>query len=685
MKTILPYILIAVAIMTGCRKSEIQDEPTTEGQDTQIHLRIGDDSGWNPVTRSYGLTPGQEQVIQSIEVLIFNSAQNLVSRTKLNTPTNLTNTIHTKSGSGMSVYVVTNTSLLLNANALPGDVLGRATTVSQLLNIKITNLLSHVNNNSSMPMCGFISNVTINPTGSNTITVPLSFVAAKITVNVRKSLPVNEDFELVDWKLASLARYCYLFPRPTDIVNITDDNDFLTQASTSTWDDGTIDVAGVSTPVKTTTFYIFENRRGITSNTDARLKSGNTAPPRATKLVARGYHKSTTGVTGVDVNLMFGENSINDYNVERTKQYVYNINIKGLNDYNIDTRYTSTNTGFQAEVMNPTLDAHYDFRPLRVGAFQGSSVVEILDENGNTTNSTFWLKVSQKDITKFVNISGTFSRPTYNPASEMLQTINIAHTNPTAMESKMVYLYSDEFLTEASNRVAKVKVTYTPTSGTALPPTVITINQRGILLAGDNVGLREVNTSNAITPNQYSFGIELIDEATLSITPGNLANERTINMQWGFNGISMISVNKYGLRNGFEHTKTLVMSDQTSGALRPPYGRTGAVMTTHELYNPIYNTYAARYCFEKNRDLNGDGVILGNEIKWYLPSMEEVILIYIGNKSWSSVPSESWDNYSYQSSSQYSTGQNMAVYYTLGYFGIINLNQPLNVRCARKM
>lgn len=684
MKTILPYIIIAVVIMTGCRRSEAENELCEEGRDTQMSIVIGDPGEWNPITRGYELTPSQEQQIKSLEVLIFNSAQRLVSRTRIDNPTTMTNTIHTKSGSGMSVYVVTNSSLLINSSATPNDVLGNVTTVAQLKNIKITNLFTHISSNQSLPMCGAIENVTVNPTGPNTLTVPLNYVAAKITVNLRSSLPVGESFVLDDWKLASLARYTYLFPRSVDVVDVAQDNDFVTQSSTNTWSDGTIDVAGVATPVKTTTFYIFENRRGVTSNTDARLKSGTTAPARATRMVAKGYYQKSTGTTGVNINLMFGANSVNDYNIERTKQYVYNINITGLDEYNIDTRYTLFNTGFQAEVMNTTLDAHYDFRPLRVSAFQGVSKVEILDENDNLTTSSFWLKVSTRDITKFVNVSGTYVRPTYNPTTEMLQSLNVLHTNPTTMQSQMVYLYADEFLTDAATRTAKIRITYTPTNSTAQPPTVVTIRQRGILLAG-NVGLRTINSANSLNSTQYRLGIELVEEATLSITPGNMNNERTISMQWGFKDKSMISRNNYGFRNGFENTKKLVFSNETQGTLRAPYGRTGENTISYQYYDPIYNTYAARYCFEKNRDTNGDGVISGTEIKWYLPSAEEQLLVFVANESWSSVVSERWENSEYLTSSQSAEDKCVKIYYTNGAMSGTDNRTELNVRCVRQM
>lgn len=45
----------------------------------------------------------------------------------------------------------------------------------------------------------------------------------------------------------------------------------------------------------------------------------------------------------------------------------------------------------------------------------------------------------------------------------------------------------------------------------------------------------------------------------------------------------------------------------------------------------IYNTYAARYCYDKNRDQNGNGVIDDGEVVWYLPSVNQAMGVWIGH------------------------------------------------------
>lgn len=64
----------------------------------------------------------------------------------------------------------------------------------------------------------------------------------------------------------------------------------------------------------------------------------------------------------------------------------------------------------------------------------------------------------------------------------------------------------------------------------------------------------------------------------------------------------------------------------------------GSDRTTHKLKEAAYNTRSggsgAYYaCLSRNRDLNGNGVIDNNEIRWYLPSLNEYIRIGVGSNA----------------------------------------------------
>lgn len=66
----------------------------------------------------------------------------------------------------------------------------------------------------------------------------------------------------------------------------------------------------------------------------------------------------------------------------------------------------------------------------------------------------------------------------------------------------------------------------------------------------------------------------------------------------------------------------------------------GSDRTKHKLKESAYkgadqnkDAYAYYACLSRNRDLNGNGVIDGNEIRWYLPSLNEYIRIGVGSNA----------------------------------------------------
>lgn len=68
------------------------------------------------------------------------------------------------------------------------------------------------------------------------------------------------------------------------------------------------------------------------------------------------------------------------------------------------------------------------------------------------------------------------------------------------------------------------------------------------------------------------------------------------------------------------------------------------IATSTNAYNIIYNTTAARYCHEKNRDINGDGVIDDSETHWYLPSEKEMQLFWTFHEAIDLHPDYYWSS-----------------------------------------
>lgn len=163
--------------------------------------------------------------------------------------------------------------------------------------------------------------------------------------------------------------------------------------------------------------------------------------------------------------------------------------------------------------------------------------------------------------------------------------------------------------------------------------------------------------------NEPDANIESGEPTTLTITLGGSNNvaprasgapvvapgsEKTNSMQWGFNQMisqpgtaSSTGLRAYHQRAGMDNT--YLLTHDGVGNLRAPFGRISATTSaatsatiSESVHNPIYNTYPARYCLEKNRDLDGNGKIDQSEIKWFLPSIDEYYMMWVGSTAFTS-------------------------------------------------
>lgn len=163
--------------------------------------------------------------------------------------------------------------------------------------------------------------------------------------------------------------------------------------------------------------------------------------------------------------------------------------------------------------------------------------------------------------------------------------------------------------------------------------------------------------------------------------------------------------------DGRENQKTLIGASSTPLWLRyistAGNGWTASVGTDHTTHKltAAYNVQAAySACMSRNRDLNGNGRIDENEIRWFLPSLNEYIRmgiganaissaaqLYIGDKT-SMIKSDYPSSYISDGSLYYTSSEDAKrVYWAVekGSYGAINSyyteNTPLPIRCIRNL
>lgn len=161
--------------------------------------------------------------------------------------------------------------------------------------------------------------------------------------------------------------------------------------------------------------------------------------------------------------------------------------------------------------------------------------------------------------------------------------------------------------------------------------------------------------------------------------------------------------------NGRENQKILIGTDLSwSDYILPSYNgwtvSVGTDRTKHKLNAQTYVEGAYSACMSRNRDLNGNGAIDENEIRWFLPSLNEYIRMGIGNNGISSAAQLYMGDKTTMNKSSYPSSYigDGALYYTSsedakrvywavekGSYGAINSyyteNTPLPIRCIRNL
>lgn len=693
------YIMISLLLFSSsCTKSDlgVPEGEIVEGKSVRISVNIDD----AVLTRS-GMSQSQEQAINNVFVMVFDNTGTKVSHSYFsnNITASLTN-VPTVSGTNMSVYVIANLSTQNTGAVSVRHHLDSVYTIAELNQVMLYDLANDLNINRDLVMYGSVTGLTISPVATQNVTIPLNYAVAKVTLYVVNALNnANDSYNLTNWTVTNYPQKSNLFPQASDAG--TSASDFGNSITSIAWVDTTLVISGASTPAKYAFLYMYENRQGTNSNTTESQKAGN-APPNATAMVLQGYYKTnaTNTVTGVTTTIYLGHNNSNDYNVNRGNEYAYFVTIKGINQVNIDSRVKSNTFGYQVNMYNPTLDCHPDWRPIQINSWPGKATINVYDSDGVTPCT--WLKVSSINLNQAINNA----RPTYNPATDMVNTLVLTYptTSPQAIASQMVYLYADENFS-ANSRNAIVSVT--STEGLTNSQTItIPIKQLGYQMMGPSVGFRTFTVGGNLNTGpgvDYTMIIENIEEASLNLTPGAVAGTEAItSMQWGFNrsiaeptsGFS----SDYYYRDGYEVSLGLIFASgggALNSTLRPPYGRisaansgTTSVTITENEMHPIFNTYAARYCFEKNRDVDGDGKITNpntqnfNEIIWYLPSADELYHMYVGQYALTTALTGA--NYQVSSEVYGSSTNTNSMSYGTGISGAIGKSQAVSVRCVRR-
>lgn len=268
----------------------------------------------------------------------------------------------------------------------------------------------------------------------------------------------------------------------------------------------------------------------------------------------------------------------------------------------------------------------------------------------------------------------TFDDATYRMCYKIT---DIPFTEITAT-NKTLYVYADEYLNRRNNRKANVRLTFYKEGGDPdLPPEVWTFGftqSKGVHIYTEYAhepGLLMINEDGTVGTVRQPFFIEAFKESEFSDLYPGILDFRWSNPSWGFSDVLLYDGPDKS-RNGKFLTENAVYTDvrrvdneavdfgNAFDSYRPMYGKdssrplpkyTGKTSgapyyypdASANIYHPIYRTSAARYCHEKNRDLNGDGKIDASESHWYLPAIDEMKLILLSRAFDTAIHSSSFE------------------------------------------
>ena len=731
MKKITILLFLSLLYLAGCVNEDFVNQAgnVREGEPAQVNLKVGvTPMGVGLKTRA--LEEEDENKISNLRILIFNSKGEVVTNKKYDNDPGASLNLETVSGSGQTICMV--------ANVMKDAVdkrLEAIATYSQLKEAMVTaeELDNGLDTTHPLMMTAVKENVTIAPGANKTQKeFKLQFLAAKLTLTVIDKTgekDQNQSVTLIGWNIIDGPAQSYIFGNKTKDANtdhIDDDPYWITSTADYPFDE---DQNGVS--VKT--LYLLENRRGgrvdngtVTDpydgmnieDTDSRGKR-HYSPKRATAIMIRAMHMNSGTTKQVKAYIYLGANSYNDYNIERGKHYKFTVTVNGLNDIKVDTNVDHVDSGFTVDYGdNLTMDAHPDFRPMRIHAPKGKVTMEVLDSKGRTYKDqgfdATWVKISPLDLMfhqvkqsspndewqQNANPTSKFVRAKYIPhksVREKLKDKGGWNTVPTGKEdddvlpfvdatyrmcyeineipftdiavtNKTLYVYADEYLNKTGTpRTAKIRFSF-QADGNSVPLDVLTfdISQESYLSVfndSNDAGLSVLNEDDTPSSARKKFVFEHFYEYGLALYPGL---DPSLQSKWAlqlgfFSHSKMFTTTPDRFRNGKLATANFVYKDvqrkdnepvefgkgldsyqdmfnDDEYSPVPTYnGNTTGVPYFYpdiagDIYHPIYKTSGARYCHEKNRDLNGDGIIDDSETHWYLPSIHELAMIWIAGK-----------------------------------------------------
>lgn len=383
------------------------------------------------------------------------------------------------------------------------------------------------------------------------------------------------------------------------------------------------------------------------------------APAKSTYVVIEGTYEGpgesgTDHVTGtVKYTIHLGDfgnstdasnTKFGNFSVTRNARYTYTITVNGVKNIIAEAKQDSDNQpGAEGQIIKPSphvivnLDAHFEnvlltFPKTNIEKCIVSGTVPAGD--GKMTSFTVhegstdphfediaWVKFGKPESqTRFANYPGDANLVNIY---DLIDEIEAGTTTHCIISGDNVYTqaYVDEYFYND-----KPYKDFVNTDDRILSFTIgnANISQDGqsTYVEGNGFTLKQKSIKTFYNDNAGNpFGLENVEE-----TPDNTFNESDVYQDLGTNA-----------QNGLTNTRAIVQAapsqnwtafvNITNNGFTGSTAPTASEIMTTTGANPLYQ------CLSRNRDLNGNGTIDQDEIKWYVPTYRQYIYLWCGMKS----------------------------------------------------
>lgn len=752
----LAYLLMGVALLLSSCSEDIFPGGSESNEDVTISLAYSDVSPRDIVVNSRA-TDAEERHLDNLYIYIFDGNGNLKGykgiegADNLNQETSSSNKqeitgIKTRSGESY-IYAVANINtglypietsngtvaankLPINLNEETARAGGYDFTLEQLKALTFKRSDTSIDITSAFLMSGAVQegkpvNITTAGTiaGDNAIRLSRIVSKVKFTIKAAKEEGITRSFKLDTYDIMNIAQEGRL-------IGKIDGNDRIEAEKVNTNTGNHIGVNDVEDGAQIFEVYLPENLQtkinSVTFQPEREDDSQTTpkvftnAPAKGTYVVLKGKYEETKNGTTRSADVTYyvhlGDctKDVNNYDVERNCKYTYNITVAGVDKIIVEAqRQTGADQpGAEGVVLeygstgkNMTLDSHYEYMVMRF--YQED--IQALRKAGK---GYFYQVYALGNHTDVINVGATTVGKNNGVDTSWIQ---FAIKNSVYSEDKSNRGIACNYPGTKSSDLYTVEnfLKYLYNNATNSSIWKGYDNKKGYYL--DATCFISENYYENLTWNQY---VNNVDKRAFYV-----ANE----VEASKDGRSVYAITQYGLtqyniQTFYDRSKAGSITAYGCETINDEEGKGFSVNGNGSKYNSAgYEKWNGRTnmvadinkntdtwetlkdnkslikaCMSRNRDLNGDGKISNDEIRWYAPTISQYIGIWIGeeimsrearlfNKETSTLKGES-DRMLYYSSTNgentYFSEEGLATY---NYTQNSQNYSPKLVRCLRNL